>query len=196
MKLTEDRTFSSDYAVRVKIAQSLPALTDKAMLRKLLLAETPFEQGIGYDYALNISGEFYEVAEELYGILKAYPSSRTLVEKKRKILGDFKPATLKDWQHQLHLSAYTHLAKIGCTLSPEEVEFTESLGSGILGVYLSTSRRIWLSIAVFDRGLESVVATLYEEWVHREHGFSDLSFGMQDFLFQRIAAIAINQLKG
>jgi hypothetical protein len=98
---------------------------------------------------------------------------------------------MTDAQQDMFLRAFKPLMTMGCTLSPEDVEVVESLGPGVMGLYHKERNQVFLAASTLDYGLETVVATLYEEWLHKDHHYKDCTRELQTFLFQRLVALAM-----
>ncbi len=64
------------------------------------------------------------------------------------------------------------------------IRFTPSLGEGRYGC--AYEGEIWLATFAFEHGTKKLASTLYEEWVHLEYGYGDMTRGMQSFLFDRL----------
>jgi hypothetical protein len=64
------------------------------------------------------------------------------------------------------------------------IDFYEELGKNIYG--LAKDEKIWIARGCFDLGTKFLAATLYEEYLHLEHGWADGSRDLQNFLFNKI----------
>jgi hypothetical protein len=116
-----------------------------------------------------------------------------MVDRDMQNRGNFPPAKLSDADLAKFLSAFPHLLAMGCNLSPEDVEIVESLGPSTMGLYHKAKHQIYLAKSTLDWGLETVVATLFEEWLHRDYGYQDKSRELQNYLFQRLVAVGMGR---
>lgn len=83
--------------------------------------------------------------------------------------------------------ALTICDALGCSLLKSELTFVRSLGNNVFG--LCDKRQIYLAETVFDWGISTLAATIYEEFLHRDHDLEDNSRTMQNFLLQKIISL-------
>lgn len=191
MTLTEDRTFESQYTVQWKLGSLIPKLTHKGVITEILSGDTAFEKSLTLTSCSAPSKQFLQVAKKLYSNMSASHAAKMVVDRDVQEKGEFTPAKMLDQDHAKFLSAFTHLENLGCSLSPEDVEIVESLGPSHMALYHKERDQIFLAKSTLDWGLETVVATLYEEWLHKEYYYEDESRELQNFLFQRLAALSM-----
>lgn len=191
MTLTEDRTFDSQYTVEWKLAALLPRIPHKGIHVDLLSGHDAWDQNLDFAMCGSPSQEFLDAARENYSNMNSNQAAKKMVDRDVQKRGDFKPASLSDGEQEKFLAAFPHLFKIGCTLSPEDVEIVETLGPNFMGIFHKERNQIFLAKATLDWGLETVVATLYEEWLHKEYRYEDKTRPLQDFLFQRLVALSM-----
>ena len=190
MTLTEDRTFESQFTVEWKLAQLIPTLDHKGIHHTLLAKGETWDGKLSFSQCGNPSDAFLEVARQLYSDMSANAAARVMVDRDMQSRGEFPAASLNDHQHSALLDAFPYLLGMGCTLSPEDVDVVTSLGPSCMAIYHKEKDRVFLAVSTLDCGLETVIATLYEEWLHKVHGYQDESRELQTFLFQRIAFLA------
>lgn len=191
MALTEDRTFESQFDVEWKLAQLIPMIDHKGVISELLEGTDRWDQNLNFANCSSPSEEFVDVAASRYSDMNAPASAKRVVDRDMQKRGDFKPASLSDAEAQKFLDAFAHLAPLGCTLSPEDVEVVETLGPNIMGIHHKERDCIFLAKSTLDWGMETVVATLYEEWLHKEYHYRDKTRELQNFLFQRLVALSM-----
>lgn len=193
MTLTEDRTFESQYSVEWKLSQLIPRLGNRGIIHTVLSNDGMWDQKLNFVMCPTPSKEFLEICAAMYTNMTRPEAARRLVDRDLQNRGEYPAARMNDSQHEALLSAFPHLLNLGCTLSPEDVEVVESLGPGVMGLYHGSRHQIFIAVSTFDWGLETVVATLYEEWLHKEHGYEDESRELQTFLFQKLVAMSMGE---
>lgn len=193
MELTEDRTLKSQFDMEWELSRLIPKLTHKGVAVELLGGTDCFDQNLDFTRCASPSKEFCEVAAARYSDQSLAPAARKLVERDMQNRGDFKDATLGDLAAQKFLDAFTHLHELDCNLSPEDVRIVETLGPDVMGIYHREKGQIFLAKSTLDWGLETVVATLYEEWLHKDYHYRDKTRALQNFLFQRLVAMSMGR---
>ena len=192
MTLTEDRTFESQFTVEWKLSQLIPRLGHKGVMSALLEGGGKrWDQKLDWGMCPEPSKAFLDVATANYADMTVNDAARKVVDRDLQARGVFPPAQMTDAQHAAFLDAFAPLRRLGCTLSPEDVEVVESLGPGVLGLYHKERNQVFLAASTLDWGLETVVATLYEEWLHKDHHYKDCTRELQNYLFQRLVALAM-----
>lgn len=192
MSLTEDRTFDSQFDVEWTLSRLIPTLAHQGVHSELLEGRDTFDQNLDFTRCSSPSPEFLKAAEACAQNATANRSAAKMVERDLNRKGAFKVAKLSDEDHQKFLNAFPPLLKLGCNLSPEDVEIAETLGPSTMGLYHKAKNQIFLAKSTLDWGQETVVATLYEEWLHKEYRYSDESRELQNFLFQRLVALSLD----
>ena len=193
MTLTEDRTFASQWDVEWKLQALIPTLKNTGIFMDLLGSSDDWDQALNFTMCHSPSDEFLQAARANYANMSAPAAARDVVDRDTQDRGSFPPARLSDAEHDKFLSAFQHLPGLGCTLSPEDVEIVESLGPKTMAVYHLKNNQIYLAKSTLDYGDETVVATLYEEWLHKDYHYKDESRELQTFLFQRLTALTMGQ---
>lgn len=191
MTLTEDRTFESQFTVEWKLSQLIPKIEHAGVMAELMSGKDRWDQKLDWGMCPTPSKAFMDVAAARYTDQTINPAVQRVVNRDLQARGVFPPARMTDAQQDKFLSAFAPLLKLGCTLSPEDVEVVESLGPGIMGLYHKERNQVFLAASTLDWGLETVVATLYEEWLHKDHHFTDCSRELQNYLFQRLVAMSM-----
>jgi len=191
MTLTEDRTFESQYTVEWKLCGLIPKLENKGLFTQLLRGGKAYDQNLNFVQCAAPSKEFMDAAAECYADANSSNAARRIIDRDNQERGQFTPAKMLDADHSKFLAAFDVLGRMGCNLSPEDVEIVESLGPSIMGLFHKGRNQIFLAKSTLDWGAETVVATLYEEWLHKEYFYEDKSTALQNFLFQRLVALTI-----
>ena len=190
MTLTEDRTFESQFTVEWKLAQLLPKLRNKGIASQLLDGTDQWDQSLNFTMCSSPSDEFLEAAKERYADMSSNQAAKKMVDRDVQDKGTFKPARMLDLDQDKYLQSFTILEKLGCSLSPEDVEIVESLGPNHMGMYHLERDQIFLAKSTLDHGIDVIASTLYEEWLHKDYKYRDESRELQTFLFQRLTALA------
>ena len=188
MTLTEDRTFESQYTVQWKLCQLIPRLPHRGLHAQLLAKGDRWDQQLDFTLCGTPCKEFLEAAMATYTDMTSNQAARRVVDRDLQQRGVFPPARLGEEAQRAFLQAFPHLFRLGASLSPEDVEVVESLGPGVMGLWHQERGQVFLAASTLDCGLETVVATLYEEWLHKAHGYRDESRALQTFLFQKLVA--------
>ena len=193
MELSEDRLFRSQFDVEWTLARLIPTIQHKGVIADLLESGGKFDQNVDFTMCSEPSAQFMEVASARYTDQTAPKSVRKLVERDMQRKAEFPPAMLSDAEQAKFLDSFRYLREgLGCTLSPDDVEIVESLGPNVMGMHHKGKDQIYLAKSTLDWGIETVVATLFEEWLHKVYHYSDQSRALQNFLFQRLAALAVD----
>jgi len=191
MTLTEDRTFESQYTVQWKLSQLIPRLPHRGIHAQLLAKGDRWDQQLDFTMCGTPSQEFLDAAAATYTNMTSSNAARRVVDRDLQQRGVFPPARLGEEAQGMFLQAFPHLFRLGASLSPEDVEVVESLGPGVMGLWHQERGQVFLAASTLDCGLETVVATLYEEWLHKAHGYRDESRVLQTFLFQKLVAVSM-----
>lgn len=191
MEITEDRTFASQFDVEWKLSGLIPKLDHKGIHSQLLSGTNKWDQNLDFTRCGAPSTDFLDVAASRYTDQTAPVAAKRMVDRDAQSRGDFPAASLSDIEAQKFLDAFAHLPALGCTLSPEDVEIVQSLGPSIMAMYHRSKDQIFLAKSTLDWGMETVVAALYEEWLHKEYHYRDKTTELQNFLFQRLVALSI-----
>ena len=71
-----------------------------------------------------------------------------------------------------------------------EPRYVVTLGDEVYGRYISRTQEVLIAHCAIDMGADHLAATLYEEYLHKQHGWEDMSRAMQNFLFQKLVRLA------
>lgn len=189
-ELSEDRTIKSQFEVEWRLQNDLPLVKDVAFQLSLLEGSDFFDQCLDFSMCHNPAREFLDAVEQVKNNASVNASAKRMLEKHRQTVQVYEPCSLSDAEAQRLIDAKDFLRILDCTIDLEKVTVTETLGPDVYGLYHRTQDRIFLSRQVLDNGLTFVANTLYEEWVHMEHGLKDETRALQQFLFDRLIATA------
>jgi hypothetical protein len=191
MDLTEDRTIADAWAAELAIESGIPLMRDKETLSQILDAPEEFkEHSLNYAYCHRPSKEFLELASRMANDANANGSLRVMAQKHVQDI-EFYPACDTSNAHEETLRMAMDLAaQVGAPVSREEVTITPSLGPGVKGLYHKATGRIVLPLTTLDLGFRFTASTLYEEYLHKHYGLKDCSRALQNFLLDRLFAMA------
>lgn len=199
VELTEDRTAKSEYRIKHDIVSAIAYwCDDEEILDNILLApENALEHSFDFTYCSASEAFAKRVG---YHLNRGEPKlNRTAVK-----ACDYRGFTsqLKDITDSLDELDKLRL-KISCDflaslgLDPREypIKVVSSLGESVLG--RAEDGTIFISKYTFDQGTKMLAGTLFEEWCHLKHGFSDETRNFQNFLIDKIMSMGervLNQL--
>ena len=152
----------------------IPRLNHKGVISKLLEGTKTFDQSLAFNHCGSPSEAFIEVASQRYNDTATPQAAKAVVERDRQERAVFQPAKMLEHEKDKFLEAFPHLQNLGCTLSPEDVEIVESLGPETFAMFKRDTGQIYLAKMTFDWGLETLVAALYEEWLHKDYHYAEL----------------------
>lgn len=190
VQLTEDRTMMYTWQIDTAIASWLKRGASEAQLMKLIeeASNEYFERNC-YITDSNPSETFKNILiREINN--PRLPKSWSSMAKQFKEDAEgqaFEPFELSDRQREKLDRALALCKDLSANLAPEEIKFVRSLGNDVLG--LCDKRQIYIAETTFDWGISTLAATIYEEWLHRDHDLVDESRAMQNFLFQKLISL-------
>jgi len=193
MQLTEDRTFSSAFILSMTLGLFVAQdLTDEELLTSILLPRPDsMEAKLDYSWGnCTPSKTFLDVV----GRNKMHPhlssSALELWRKYRDVAKEeYEIFTLRPDEEELLTQAKMLLDGLDVDLDYGAIKFVKALGPSILGKYRHNT--IYISREAFDQGLPILAGTIYEEYLHHEHGFMDESRPFQNFLLNRLITTLI-----
>lgn len=188
MRLTEDRTLANLFDFKYKLETLLPMIPDESFCKKLIQYpeghETHFFESIlDFELCADPSEEFLDAAEKAVNDMNSNASSRKTVRSRRNI-SNYK--NVQPTQDELNTieSACQMIRHLNALVSIAEIKVVEDLGANILATV--EGRDIILTRRCIANGVDFTAITLYEEYVHRDLGYSDCTRGMQQHLFDKI----------
>lgn len=193
-RLTEDRTFANPYLGAIAVARAISWLDNKAIVRKVIGEDAKlWDQCLDFRGCGPFSSAFLDEAAAAYTNQRTNHSAKVVLEEHREKNAEFTVVSLTQSQERRLAAAMALLPAVDCTLRREEFDVVAGLGKGVLGLFKSNTRRIYISLSNFDNGVETIAATLYEEWLHMEHDLNDESRGMQNFLLQKLMTLVADR---
>jgi len=195
--LTEDRTLKYDWQGCDAIAHHILKSSDRNLISACVTApEQSFEWGL--DYASYVTGgpspEFLDTVQGLTARgAKVAAKAQQITERN---LGMLTPETtdLTSVERQKLDRAKHIVRQLGGRPEDFPIRITLSLGQGVYG--RAHKGEIWLAKFAFEQGVKMLASTLYEEWVHLQYGYDDLSRPMQNFLFERLLTMLEEHVLG
>ena len=192
LDLTEDRTITHQYMWDQAITGAIARCEDEHIIRDFVLAPTDTYEAnaIFSEYVTHISDQFKAVmkpiAHDLSGRVNA--SAQDLYHKFAKKTGEgFVFVDLNTVQEKMYTVAARVCTDLGHDVAAADVQFVQSLGSGVLGTVKRD--KIMIAIECFDMGTKMLAGTLMEELIHYEKGIGDGSRALQNFLINRIMSL-------
>ncbi len=198
--LTEDRTLKYAFTFDEILEKTIIVSQDGEFIRRTLTSGDVTHEGRlafdGHYFGVEMSDEFRAVCADLLERLPVKANKKAL-EYYKKQTDSQQPmvAAVLTRVQQLQLErAVTFMSRLGCDyLHLYPIKVVNWLGENRHG--LAKDGVIYLSTECFDRGTKYVASTLYEEYVHCQYGFSDLSRSLQTFCFDKIITLA-EELQG
>lgn len=191
--LTEDRTLHDAFGAEVRIKNAVTAMENLPVIDAILCApEDTFEHQIDWSTAIpsTIGGAFKLVLADL-----AVNRPDKISEAAKKLAKKLAPeddyythtVELSPVQRQAFERASTFLSGRGIAIAEYETVFVKTLGQGYLGE--AKNGKIYISVQCFEFGVKTLVATLFEEYIHLSRRFVDCTREMQNHLFHMIVTL-------
>lgn len=190
IQLTEDRTIGSMFRVQTAMAKMVvQELTDENLLYNILLSEQGhFEYRMDLDWLPSSerpSDAFMRVVQSHRFSHRINPSAVVVWKKfNEDPKKEYESFTLRPDEEQMLDQADALLELLDAKIEYENVRFVKTLGPNVLGRY--ERGKILISRDAFDQGVLILAGTLYEEYLHAEHGLLDESRSMQNYLLNRL----------
>ncbi len=184
--LTEDRTLSSDYSWLLEVAESIEALSDEERLTTILMAnDDTFESSIRFGQQDSPPTDlFRKVCSDHRSSAMLNRTAIDFCNKHEPIEFNFDQIALNQLQRQELDEALKLLLVLECELSRKDFFIVESLGPRVYGFV--RDGHIFIDKKTMDKGVRFIASTLYEEWLHKEHGYQDESRELQSMLFEKL----------
>lgn len=197
--LTEDRTAKYPFMFPNMISSSILEADDEDFLRKVIGAGNAY-----YEHHFDFKDTTWggkPAAPFLSAVEKAtqHEAGRTSLSAKsvyetvkREQLA---PATTKlvGVESEILMKAVAFSKALGFTVDEYPIVVTDALGPNILG--MAKNGTIYVSRLAFMQGTKRVAGTLIEELIHLKYGYADESYGMQNFLLDRLVSLG-EQMQG
>jgi len=193
--ITEDRTLKyywyADTYITTAIARA------KTFFKDILTADDK-----SYEYHLDFGNQSEYSDEFLSGVAEAYRKFDMHLNRSA-IVGLHKarpseqpeptPMVLTALEDRRLAKAIDFLRTLGIDVSEYPIIVTEYLGEGILGQ--AKNEKIYISRLPFNQGTKMLAGTIMEEYFHLKYKVIDCTYGMQNFLVDKIMTIG-EQLTG
>lgn len=186
MNLTEDRTFKWGFQVKEAITTAITQISDNDILENILIAEKGcFEFDLDYSCCSRPSNTFIKVVENLVvdRLVDINYSALQLCKKYSKLI---RPRAIE--LTEIELKRITVAKKVcvalGCKIDKYPIVITDGLGTAVLG--LAENGTIYVSKKCFQLGNKVLAHALYEEYIHLNTGFGDMTRQLQNLLFETI----------
>lgn len=189
VRLTEDRTVNNMVITQMRIERLLAESENDEVISKLTEGTNYHDQEFDFASCSYPSEKFLRAAEARYHDATANDSLRKLVDRHNNAKGLIPLYVPNPNEESLIRRALKLLTPLCCSLNRDGFKIAADLGVGVFGVYHTKTDQIYLSRSVLDWGAETIAATLYEEWLHKEHRLSDCSRELQNFLLQRLITV-------
>lgn len=189
LPLTEDRTVKSRWDLNNAISKLLAECTDRTAILTALSQEDGLEHDLDFDTWHRYSDEFLDVGAELYRQSpKKHKRLRAVLESYRPDCTVEQEVELRPIQQLALARAIKLVDQMGMPASTSTIKIVE-LGNDTLGEYRATTGFVYLDPKVFEQGTKQLVATLYEELLHKTSGLDDCCYEMQNHLFNLIVSL-------
>jgi len=191
LRLTEDRTLASIFDAKYKIETVLPMVPEETFARKIIQfpesrEEFYFESTFDFETCAVPSEQFLDAAEKALNDVTSNKSAGKLVREKRNIVEEMKYEipTSEEAHTIIQACNMISVAPLNAIVHPKDVKLVNDLGPNILGV--CKNNVIILPRQTLANGIHFTAITIYEEFIHRDLGYSDCTRGMQQYLFDKI----------
>lgn len=189
IKLTEDRTVKDIGDVNTAIRCAILRSENKELIKRFITApKDSYEATIDLDWFETPGDTFMEVVKETsFNKIE----NRTLLtlyskhKKKNKVPESIKDLTDVEKQQLRKAIDFSHLLDFPVDQYP--IHVTDDVHNETLG--MAYNEEIYIARRTFMMGTKMVAATIIEEYLHLEKGFSDCTYAMQNFLFEKIVTI-------
>lgn len=193
MALTEDRTLASLYDANYKIGNRTPMVADPEFARRILNPKYEgYEADLDFSNCYDPSEEFLDVIESFRDHADLNKNAKELLKSKRKLKPSRDACELSVTEIMTVQQALELLPPLNCNVKFEDIVFVEFLGQNVEG--MMEEGQIYIARSCIAKGVQWTASTIYEEWIHKQFGYSDNSRGMQQFLFDKIFQL-VKELK-
>jgi len=191
IELTEDRTAKSEYRVQHDIASAIAYhCTDPELLDSILLADKDSLEG-RFDFTFTCPSQQFAERVGLHLSRLDPRLNQTVIAACNyvKITSQLEDLSdkLDTIDSQRLDQALSFLRDLGLYTDQYPIKVVASLGQSILG--RAEDETIFISKYAFDQGTKILAGTIYEEWCHLKHGYSDESRNFQNFLLDRLMSV-------
>jgi hypothetical protein len=185
VKLTEDRTLASVFDAHYQISQTIATLADVNVFNKLLFHRDDYwDTHLDMTNCYDPSDTFLDFIEKNIDLVDISRSGKTLYKRKRPPKVGEKLQLTPTRQGTAESAVEMLLDKLNVRLNIDEIHWVNNLGVGVYGCV--EDGVIKITGQTIDNGVDFLMITLYEEWIHQNLGHADCTRGMQQYLFDKI----------
>lgn len=189
LQLTEDRTVKSRWDLNNAISKLLAECTERDAILIALSQDEGLEHDLEFPTWHDYSPEFLDVAAELYRQApRKHKRLREVLERHRPESTAEIEVELRPIQRLALMRAIKLVDQMGMPASTTTIKVVD-LGNDTLGQYRPATGYVYLDPKVFEQGTKQLVATLFEELLHKTTGLDDCCYEMQNHLFNLIVSL-------
>jgi hypothetical protein len=187
--LTEDRTLKYSWVAPSIIGRAIArGCEDVEVLDSILMAQQgEFEHSISFDSVDRPSPIFLERVAALAHNAGIHRGAHRLWVRSTPSTDVYDTAILDDEDRRMVDEA----EELCLAIDPDyllEARYVVSLGDMVYGSVRGDD--VMISHSAITLGVDFLAATLYEEYLHKQHGMADESRSMQNHLFQQLVRLA------
>jgi len=190
MTLSEDRNFADMWDAEWEIRCAIPQLKDANVLTDILGANAAWDSGLNYSDSVPASSAFIAASRQFQSDANLNHSMKAILNNADQISGSFPETKLSEINESAVSEAILMTKSLECTVCRADLIFVKTLGPDVFGLYHTAKNQIFISQSTIEMGVDFMAATIYEEWLHKDHQLKDCTRAMQNFLFQKLIHIA------
>lgn len=195
LDLTEDRTLKYYWYAEHTISNAIS--TAKFFFKDILTAaDIWFEHQLDFGNKSTISPEFLSGVAALHReyATNLNPTAVNALHKHDpKTIPEPEPIEISKLDSKRVDKAISFLVSLDIDIREYPIRFTEFLGEGVLGQ--AKNETIYISRKTLEMGTKMLAGTIMEEYFHLKYKVADCTYGMQNFLIDKIMTIG-EQLTG
>lgn len=188
VELTEDRTMKYSFAPSGPMARVVAQSDDEEFVASVVGArDGVLEQQADFTYCHESSPVFQRVAARLGREGRASASAARLWSQTAPVADVYEDAVLDEEDERMIAEAEA----ICLSIDPDyaaEPRFVVAIADSVYG--RCERGQIVIAHATISMGVDFLAATMYEEYLHLQHGFLDCDRPMQNYLFQQLVRLA------
>ena len=189
LDITEDRTLKYYWHAEQTISRAIAKAT--FFLKEILTARNNwYENTFVFETCYTFSEEFLDGVTMLRkNFTKDLNQSaiKVLETKRPQSIIDPEPLELTKLESRRVEKAIEFLCSLDIDVREYPIVVTEFLGEGILGQ--AKNEKIFISRLPLNQGTKILAGTIMEEYFHLKYGIVDCTYGMQNFLVDKIMTI-------
>jgi hypothetical protein len=192
MELSEDRLLKSMWDVEYNLETKIPTCDSEEVFSGLIGNTDTWDANLNFSICGNPSDTFIEVAKRFRSDANANPSVLKMVEKEMQKSGTFPDCEITEGEVTQIRKSFKLLRHLNCDLKMSDLNFCETLGESVCGIYHHDKDKIFIARSTICMGDLFLAAVLYEEWVHKVHKLKDNSRQLQSFLLHKLISCVAN----